>query len=128
MRSVIHNIIIWWTATVWLVNGLVCKVLNIVPRHREIVANILGEDYATELTVTIGALEVLMAVWIISGIRSTWCAWFQILIVGVMNILEFVLVPDLLLFGRLNIVFAMLFMIVVYIGKRTAPQTKNTHA
>jgi hypothetical protein len=31
-----------------------------------------------------------------------------------MNILEFALVPDLLLWGRLNLVFAVLFAVVIW--------------
>jgi hypothetical protein len=31
-----------------------------------------------------------------------------------MNILEFTLVPDLLLWGRLNLVFAVLFAVVIW--------------
>ena len=100
---------------VWLVNGLFCKVLNYVPRHRMIVARILGETQAPILTTLIGLSEILMAVWIVSGIRSRWCAIAQITVVALMNVLEFILVPDLLLFGRLNAVFATIFIMIVYI-------------
>ena len=46
-------------------------------------------------------------------------------IVGTMNIIEFILSPDLLLFGRMNIVFASVFIAVIYLnefifGKREA--------
>jgi hypothetical protein len=101
---------------VWLVNGLFCKVLNYVPRHRMIVARILGETHAPIFTTVIGLSEILMALWIASGIRSRWCALAQITVVGLMNILEFILVPDLLLFGRFNAVFATTFIVVVYIN------------
>jgi len=37
-------------ATVWLANGLFCKLLNLVPRHRLIVARILGAPHATLFT------------------------------------------------------------------------------
>lgn len=102
---------------VWLVNGLFCKVLNYVPRHRIIVARILGETHASIFTATIGLLEILMAVWIISGIKSRWCALVQITVVGLMNLLEFILVPDLLLFGRFNAAFATAFIAAVYINE-----------
>ena len=101
---------------VWLINGLFCKVLNYVPRHRMIVARILGETHAATFTTVIGLSEILMAVWIVSGIKSRWCAILQISVVAIMNILEFILVPDLLLFGRLNAVFATAFIVVVYIN------------
>lgn len=99
---------------VWMVNGLVFKTLNIVPRHQQIVARILGESYALEITKAIGFAEMLMAFWVLSRIRSKLCAFVQIITVGSMNILEFVLAPDLLLFGRANIVVASVFMAVVY--------------
>ena len=101
-------------AFVWIANGLFCKVLNLVPRHQEIVARILGDDYARPLTFLIGSSEVIMAIWILSGYKSKWNAWTQIGVVGLMNTLEFILVPDLLLWGKLNSVFAFMFILVVY--------------
>ena len=43
-------------ALVWLVMGLGCKVLGWEPRHEEIVARILGEDFAPTLIILIGLL------------------------------------------------------------------------
>jgi hypothetical protein len=48
-------------ALVWLANGLLSKVLNLVPRHTLIVARILGPTYARPLTVAIGLAEMGMA-------------------------------------------------------------------
>ena len=56
----------------------------------------------------------MMVIWIVSRVRSRLCAVLQMVVVGVMNILEFILVPDLLLFGRFNIVFASLFIALIY--------------
>jgi hypothetical protein len=99
---------------VWLINGLYCKVLNQVPRHELIVARIIGEEYAPILTRAIGVSEILMVLWIFSGMKSKWCAWSQIFLVAIMNIIEFTLVPDLLLFGKFNIIIATMFIITVY--------------
>ena len=101
-------------SVVWLANGLFCKVLNLVPRHEQIVARILGEDYSRPLTILIGLSEVLMAVWVLSKFKSKLNAITQILVVATMNTLEFILVPDLLLWGRLNSLFALLFISLVY--------------
>ncbi len=101
-------------ALVWLANGLFCKVLNLVPRHQEIVAAILGQDHSRLLTVAIGISEVLMAVWIFTGIRSRLNALLQIAVIAVMNTLEFILVPGLLLWGRFNALFALLLILVIY--------------
>jgi uncharacterized membrane protein YphA (DoxX/SURF4 family) len=100
-------------ALVWLVNGLYCKVLDGVPRHREIVARILGEDHAFLLTRLIGCAEIVMAAWILSGIRRKWSAAAQIATVATMNVIEFFLAPDLLLFGKFNSLIALAYIILV---------------
>ncbi|MFO0331653.1 MAG: DoxX-like family protein [Bacteroidota bacterium] len=102
---------------VWLVNGLFYKVLNFVPRHQQIVARILGEDCSWLLTKAIGFSEVLVFVWIVSGIQSRWCTIFPLVIVSVMNVIEFVLASDLLLFGKWNAVFAFLFLMMVFVNE-----------
>lgn len=102
---------------VWLINGLFCKVLDFVPRHELIVSRILGTEYASIFTKLIGIAEILMVVWILSGFKSKHCAIFQMIVVAAMNVLEFILVPDLLLFGRFNIVFAFLFISIIYINE-----------
>ena len=101
-------------ATVWLANGQFCKVLNLVPRHEQIVARILGDDYSRTLTVLIGLSEVVMAIWVLTKFKTKFNAIAQMTVVGTMNILEFIFVPDLLLWGRLNAVFAFLFIGLVY--------------
>ena len=77
------------------------KVLNLVPRHQEIVSRILGEDYSRIATVLIGVSEIIMFFWIISGFKSKLNAVVQIFVIAIMNTLEFILVPDLLLWGTL---------------------------
>jgi hypothetical protein len=101
-------------AAVWLANGLFCKVLNLVPRHQQIVARILGEQYSAMLTKAIGVAEIAMAAWIVTGIWPRLNAITQIAIIAIMNVLEFILVPELLLWGRLNILFACLFILVIW--------------
>lgn len=41
-------------------------------------------------------------------------AYMQIFIVALMNIIELLLVPELLLWGRFNAVFALLFIAMIY--------------
>lgn len=101
-------------AAVWLLNGLYCKVLNFVPRHEQIVARIVDEQYSKELTVLIGISEIVMAFWILSGYKTKLNMYAQISIVALMNVLEFILVPDLLLWGKWNALFAFLFIVLVY--------------
>lgn len=110
----LHKVLTLLISTVWLLNGLICKVLNFIPRHEQIVASILGEDYSRPLTILIGLSEIIVAVWVISKFKSKLNAIAQILVVAIMNILEFILVPDLLLWGRFNSMFALLFIGIVY--------------
>jgi uncharacterized membrane protein YphA (DoxX/SURF4 family) len=110
----IHKTLTYAIAAVWLVNGLFCKVLNFVPRHEQIVARILGRELAPVFTQIIGISEIFMAIWILSGIKPRLNTWAQILIVATMNILEFILVPDLLLWGKGNALFAFLFILLVF--------------
>ena len=109
-----HKLLNYFIAAVWLINGLFCKVLNLVSRHQQIVARILGNEHARLLTFLIGISEIAMAVWILSNIKTRLNAVTQIFVIATMNILEFFLVPDLLLWGRLNAVFAFAFIVLIY--------------
>jgi len=60
-----------------------------------------------------------MAIWILSGFKRRLCAITQIIVIGTMNTLEFILVPDLLLWGRLNSLFALLFILLIYFNEFT---------
>ncbi|MBK9046749.1 MAG: DoxX-like family protein [Bacteroidetes bacterium] len=113
----LHNFLSILIAAVWLVNGLVCKVLNLVPRHEQIVGRILGSDYSRPLTLLIGSSEVVMAIWIMTKVKTKLNAIIQIAIVAAMNVLEFILVPDLLLWGRLNSIYAILFIGIIYFNE-----------
>jgi hypothetical protein len=111
-----HKILTYCIATVWIANGLFCKVLNLVPRHEEIVQTITNVDRPSAyfLTFIIGISEVIMAIWILSGYKTKLNAIIQIGVVATMNTLELILVPDLLLWGKLNSLFAFIFILVVY--------------
>jgi hypothetical protein len=122
-----HLLLNYFIASVWLVNGFFCKLLNLVPRHQEIVAGILGNNHSGILTTLIGLSEILMAAWILSRIKARLNAIIQMIVIGSMNILEFLLVPELLLWGKVNAVFAFLFMLLIYynefyLNKRLALQ------
>lgn len=118
-----HRFITYFLAIVWLANGLLCKILGFTPRHREIVAEILGYEHASFLTTLIGAAEVGMAIWLLLKIYTRLNAITQITVVFLMNILEFFLVPELLLWGHFNAVYALIFGILVYYWEfRLKPQ------
>jgi uncharacterized membrane protein YphA (DoxX/SURF4 family) len=118
------KLIHYFIAAVWIANGLFCKVLNLAPRHQQIVGRIAGNEYAGILTKLIGVSEILMAVWILSGIKPRLNAIAQIVIVATMNVIEFFLVSDLLLWGKMNSIFALLFIGLVYYHEIAKARTK----
>ena len=111
------RIINYFIAAVWAINGLFCKVFNLVPRHQEIVARILGIEHARLLTLLIGISETCMAIWIVTGLWPRLNVIMQILIIAIMNTIEFILAPDLLLWGRMNAFFALLFIFLIYFNQ-----------
>ena len=105
----LYSINCYAIAAVWLSNGLVCKVLGLVPRHEQIVTRILGPTYAHPLTIAIGVGEVAIGGWVWSRHWPRQCAAGQIGLILTMNVLETVLARDLLLWGRANLLFAVAF-------------------
>ena len=107
------DLLTYFIAAVWLGNGLFAKVLDLVPRHRMIVGRIVGERHSRLITVLIGTAEIIMAVWIVTGILPMINSLVQVTVIAAMNIIEFLLVRDLLLFGKLNALVALLFITIV---------------
>jgi len=110
----ILNVII---ASVWFINGLIFKILDVIPRHEQIVGEVFSKNASSVLTFIIGLGEVALAFWVLSKYRSKLCTIFQIIIIAAMNIIEFIVVLDLLLWGKLNIVFAFAFMGLIYFNE-----------
>ena len=113
----IHKVLSLCIAGIWIANGLFCKVLNLIPRHELIVARILKTGHSRLLTMMIGCSEILMAIWILSDLKPKLNAIIQILIIAIMNILEIILAPDLLLWGRANGIFAFILILVIYFNE-----------
>ena len=84
-------------ASVWLFHGLFGKVLGLIPRHRLIVARVLGEDVSGAATRAIGIAEILLALWVASGRFPRLCAAAITLALAAMNTLEVLYARDLLL-------------------------------
>ena len=122
----LSKILTYCIATVWFANGFLCKVLNLVPRHQQIVSEILGYEYASIFTKLIGVSEILMALWVLSGIKSRLNAIMQMLIIAIMNTLEFILVPDLLLWGKYNSLFAFIFISIIFYNEFILKDRKST--
>ena len=116
-RTELHRVVTVLIASVWIGFGLVCKVFYFVPRHEEIVARILGEAHSGMMTRTIGVLEVLLGLWVLTGIKKRLTAIGQMTLVGTMNVIEALLAQDLLLWGDFNVLFAAAFISVIYVNE-----------
>ncbi len=101
-------------ALIWLANGLFCKVFNLVPRHEQIAARILDLQDGRMIIVLIGIAETVMAIWIFSRYKSKRNTITQMFVIALMNVLEFVFAPDLLLWGKFNSLFALMLILVIY--------------
>lgn len=102
------------TASVWLVFGIWFKLMGMVPRHRLIVATVLGEAVAGPIVILIGIAETALGLWILSGIKPRWCAIVQSLAIVTMNALELRFARELLLAPGLMVLANTLFLILVW--------------
>jgi hypothetical protein len=115
MRKIkIYNYKILFISVIWIINGLYCKLLNFVPRHQEIVSIITNIENPSFLTKFIGLLEIFLGLLIIISDKCKILAILQITLILTMNIIEFTLAPEMLLWGKFNIVFALLFISFIY--------------
>ena len=119
------NIVTYFIALVWFINGFYCKILNQIPRHEQIIGKIINLEYSRLITIFIGVLELFMVVWILSKYKSKLNAKFQVVIILIMNILEFILVPELLLWGKLNLLFAILFIFIIFYNECYLKNNEN---
>jgi len=83
--------------SVWVFHGLYSKLLDGIPRHRLIVARVLGDEVAAVATIGIGVLEILLGVWAFTHRLPRACAAVQTAAIVAMNSLEIARAPDLLI-------------------------------
>ena len=96
--------------SVWVFHGLYSKLLDGIPRHREIVARVLGEDLAGPATVAIGVSEILLGCWAFSHRMPRTCAMAQTMAIVTMNALEISRAPDLLISAPGMVVLNLCFL------------------
>jgi len=101
-------------ATVWFAFGLYGKILAQNGRHEQIIEQIFGVEDFSHLIKPFGVAEIFLGFWVMSGFYSKETAVLQIVLILSMNIIEQILAPDLLVFGRINLLFALCFALFIY--------------
>lgn len=99
--------------SVWWVFGFYCKVLNRVPRHRQILERVMGTRWGW-LILLIGIGEMLIGVWVQTGWERPACAVVQTVIILTMNLLEICFAGDLLLSAPRMVALNGLFLALVW--------------
>jgi|GEM_PF-71213 len=99
-------------ASVWLCHGLVNKLLHGVPRHLAIVQAVPGlAGTAGEVALAmVGIVEILVAVWVLSGVRPRVCAVAQTIFLLSMNTLELAFAREHLLWPAMLVPVNLLFL------------------
>jgi predicted phage tail protein len=114
-----------FNALVWLGFGLLAKVLDGVPRHRAIVERVVGAEFAGQVTLLVGAVEVGLALWIISRQFPRLCAGAQTALLVSMNVMELWKARDLLLSPWAMIAANIVFLSVAWlVALATPPKTQ----
>lgn len=74
-------------AAVWLYEGLWCKLLNGQPHQREVVRAVprYGPRFGVPFLLTLGVVEVLVGLWVLSGAAPLWCALAQTVLLTTLN-------------------------------------------
>lgn len=74
-------------ASVWLYQGLWCKILGRVSHHEAIVGGVpfLSPSQARGVLLVLGSFESMLAAWVVSGIHATEAALAQTLLLVSMN-------------------------------------------
>jgi hypothetical protein len=74
-------------ASVWLYEGLWCKILGRVQSQVEVVTAVprLGPRFGAPFLKALGVVEVLLAAWVMAGIAPAICAIVQITLLVLLN-------------------------------------------
>jgi hypothetical protein len=75
-------------AAVWLYEGLWCKLLRGEPREIEVVKAVprYGERFGVPFLMTLGVVEVSIALWVLSGAEPFLCALAQTVLLVTLNV------------------------------------------
>jgi predicted DCC family thiol-disulfide oxidoreductase YuxK/uncharacterized membrane protein YphA (DoxX/SURF4 family) len=89
-----HSLVFWiltlFVASVWIYHGLFSKLLHVYPRHLLIVQSVpgLAGDVGVRVLILVGTCEVLLGLWVLSGVAPRIAAIVQTFTLLSMNVIE----------------------------------------
>jgi len=101
-------------AGVWIFHGLFSKILDGIPRHKQIVGKILGEEFADAATIAIGVLEILLGCWVLTGLKKRLCAAVMTTALVSMNTLEIIIARELLISAAGMVALNLIFITIIW--------------
>jgi hypothetical protein len=96
----VHSPLTWLRlaiAFVWFLFGLLFKALGAVPRHRRIVARVVGDAHAGAILWLVALAEIGLGAWMLLGRALPVCMVAQTILIAAMNTQELRYARDLLL-------------------------------
>lgn len=116
-----------WQAVVWIWFGLFGKIYPLFGNHYEIVLEIFNSNFSGLIISIIGVLELVFGLIILSGKYIYTTTILQIILIGIMNSIEVIMVPEYLLFGKFNFLLATLYCTYLIFFYSTLKTIKNVH-
>jgi hypothetical protein len=117
-----------FVASVWLVHGLLNKLLHFSPRHLQIVQAVpgLGGSRGEAVLTAVGFFEVGIALWVLSGCAAGLCAAVQTVVLLSMNVVELSVARPLLVWPAGLIPINLAFLGVAWVAARSRSESVFT--
>jgi uncharacterized membrane protein YphA (DoxX/SURF4 family) len=126
-HSPVHRLAALFIAGIWIFHGLYSKILDGIPRHRLIVAEILGETIADVAVIGIGVLEILLGCWVLTGLLRRLNATIQTLALVSMNTLEILFARQFLISAGGMVFLNLCFLTLVWWWATRGDQASHPH-
>ena len=105
-------------AAVWLYEGLWCKLLRGEPREFEVIKAVprYGPRFGVPFLMTLGAVEVVIALWVLTGVAPLLCASAQTILLVSLNANGFIWARDVIHDPRGMLVKNFAFLVLAWVA------------
>lgn len=105
-------------AAVWLYEGLLCKLLRGEPRQFEVVKAVprYGPRFGVPFLMSLGVVEVTLAVWVLSGVAPLLCVIAQTVLLVSLNVNGLIWARDVIHDPRGMIVKNFAFLVLAWVA------------